>query len=145
MESDRIRRQAWRSPPLHLRIIDTTWILAMKDNEEFIYPDSELQIETPDFEPPYPPFTGVEFLATHTTIDAHPYSVAFGQFLGNGIDPDTANLLAFGENRFDLISNDFDDPLRQRATRIYDRLEDMDYWRDSGTTDRQPENFSFGE
>ncbi|MBE9105522.1 hypothetical protein IQ229_11380, partial [Nostoc cf. edaphicum LEGE 07299] len=34
----------------------------------------------------YPPFTGTEFLATHSTIDDHPYSAAFGQFLGNGID-----------------------------------------------------------
>ncbi|MHC5914684.1 MAG: hypothetical protein ACYTXE_27660 [Nostoc sp.] len=76
----------------------------------------------------YPPFTGTEFLATHSTIDDHPYSAAFGQFLGNGIDPDIANTLAFGENRFDLISEDFDDPLRQLATRIYSRFEDMGYW-----------------
>ncbi len=76
----------------------------------------------------YPPFTGTEFLATHSTIDDHPYSAAFGQFLGNGIDPDIANILAFGENRFDLISDDFDDPIRQVATRIYSRFEDMGYW-----------------
>ncbi|MHC5862666.1 hypothetical protein [Nostoc sp.] len=76
----------------------------------------------------YPPFTGTEFLATHSTIDDHPYSAAFGQFLGNGIDPDIANTLAFGENRFDLISEDFDDPIRQLATRIYSRFEDMGYW-----------------
>lgn len=76
----------------------------------------------------YPPFTGTEFLATHETIDDHPYSAAFGQFLGNGIDPDIANLLAFGENRFDLISEDFDDPERQLAARIYSRFEEMGYW-----------------
>lgn len=76
----------------------------------------------------YPPCTGTEFLATHSTIDDHPYAAAFGQFLGNGIDPDIANTLAFGENRFDLISDDFDDPLRQLATRIYSRFEDMGYW-----------------
>ncbi len=76
----------------------------------------------------YPPFTGTEFLATHSTIDDHPYSAAFGQFLGNGIDPDIANILAFGENRFDLISDNFDDPIRQVATRIYSRFEDMGYW-----------------
>ncbi len=74
------------------------------------------------------PLTGTEFLATHETIDDHPYSAAFGQFLGNGIDADIANILAFGENRFDLISDDFDDPIRQLATRIYNRFEDMGYW-----------------
>lgn len=76
----------------------------------------------------YPPFTGTEFLATHETIDDHPYSAAFGQFLGNGIDPDIANILAFGSNRFDLISDDFDDPIRQLAARIYNRFEEMGYW-----------------
>ncbi len=76
----------------------------------------------------YPPFTGTEFLATHETIDDHPYAAAFGQFLGNGIDADIANILAFGCNRFDLISEDFDDPIRQLATRIYSRFEDMGYW-----------------
>ncbi len=76
----------------------------------------------------YPPFTGTEFLATHETIDDHPYSAAFGQFLGNGIDADIANTLAFGSNRFDLISDDFDDPIRQLAARIYNRFEEMGYW-----------------
>ena len=76
----------------------------------------------------YPPFTGTEFLATHSTIDDHPYSAAFGQFLGNGIDPDIANILAFGSKRFDLISDDFVDPIRQLATRIYSRFEEMGYW-----------------
>ena len=86
-------------------------------------------LSTPQFESEdYPPFTGTEFLATHETIDDHPYSAAFGQFLGNGIDADIANILAFGENRFDLISDDFDDPVRQLATRIYSRFEDMGYW-----------------
>ncbi|WP_230966506.1 hypothetical protein [Nostoc commune] len=86
-------------------------------------------LSTPIFESEdYPPFTGTEFLATHETIDDHPYSAAFGQFLGNGIDPDIANTLAFGENKFDLISEDFDDPVRQLATRIYSRFEEMGYW-----------------
>ncbi|MHC5854475.1 hypothetical protein [Nostoc sp.] len=83
----------------------------------------------------YPPFTGTEFLATHETIDDHPYSAAFGQFLGNGIDPDIANTLAFGENRFDLISDDFDDPVRQLATRIYSRFEEMGYWDEAPESD----------
>ena len=86
-------------------------------------------LSTPIFESEdYPPFTGTEFLATHSTIDDHPYSAAFGQFLGNGIDADIANILAFGSNRFDLISDDFDDPVRQLATRIYNRFEEMGYW-----------------
>jgi len=76
----------------------------------------------------YPPNTCTEFLATHETIDDHPYSAAFGQFLGNGIDPDIANTLAFGEKRFDLISDDFDDPVRQLAARIYSRFSEMGYW-----------------
>lgn len=75
-----------------------------------------------------PPLTGTEFLATLSTIDDHPFSAAFGQFLGNGIDPDIANILAFGEKRFDLISEDIDDPTRQLATRIYYRFEQMNYW-----------------
>jgi len=90
--------------------------------------DSPLTEPYFDTESPYPPFTGTEFLATHSTIDDHPYAAAFGQFLGNGIDPDIANILAFGSNRFDLISEDFDNPLRQLATRIYSRFEDMGYW-----------------
>ena len=85
-------------------------------------------LSTPIFESEdYPRFTGTEFLATHSTIDDHPYSAAFGQFLGNGIDADIANTLAFGSNRFDLISDDFDDPVRQLATRIYSRFEEMGY------------------
>ncbi|WP_242059349.1 hypothetical protein [Nostoc foliaceum] len=93
-------------------------------------------LSTPIFESEdYPPFTGTEFLATHKTIDDHPYSAAFGQFLGNGIDADIANILAFGEKRFDLISEDFDDPVRQLATRIYSRFEDMDYWDEAPSDD----------
>jgi predicted membrane-bound spermidine synthase len=41
---------------------------------------------------------------------------------------DIANILAFGSKRFDLISDDFDDPIRQLATRIYSRFEEMGYW-----------------
>lgn len=104
--------------------------------------DSETWARQEPTEEQWPPFTGTEFLATHNTIDDHPYSAAFGQFLGNGIDPNTANLLAFGENRFDLISNDFDDELRQRATRIYSRFADMGYWDESGETDRQPSGWN---
>jgi len=72
--------------------------------------------------------SGTEYLATHETIDQHPYAAAFGQFLGNGIDADTANILALGSDQFDLISQDFNDPLRQRATRIFRRFEEMGYW-----------------
>jgi hypothetical protein len=93
-------------------------------------------LSTPIFESEdYPPFTGTEFLATHETIDDHPYAAAFGQFLGNGIDLDIANTLAFGENRFDLISEDFDDPVRQLATRIFSRFEEMGYWDEVSESD----------
>lgn len=113
--------------------------------EPIVTPDPlvGLSFDAEEEEEPYPPFTGQEFIDTHDTIDDHPYAVAFGQFLGNGVDPDTANLLAFGDNRFDLISDDFDDPLRQTATRIYGRLEDLDYWSESGETDSEPEKFTF--
>ena len=111
--------------------------------------ETSLDIEpvNPDVEESfdYPTFTGTEFLATHSSIDEHPYAVAFGQFLGNGIDPDTANLLAHGQNRFDLISDDFDSPLRQRATRIYDRFVEMNYWPDDDESGHEPENFTWGE
>lgn len=72
--------------------------------------------------------SGTEYLATHQTIDDHPYAAAFSQFLGNGIDPDIANILALGSDDFDLISKDFNDPLRQRAMRIFRRFEEMGYW-----------------
>jgi hypothetical protein len=51
--------------------------------------------------------------------------------LGLGLDADIANILAFGENRFDLISDDLDHPLRQQAFEIYDRLCFMNYWAES--------------
>ncbi|MBD2388038.1 hypothetical protein [Cylindrospermum sp. FACHB-282] len=84
----------------------------------------------------YPAFTGEEFLTTHDTIDEHPYAVAFGEFLDNGIDPDTANLLAFGENRFDLISDDLNDPLRQTAFKIFDLFAKAGYWSESGESEQ---------
>ena len=79
----------------------------------------------------FPPYSGHEFLATHASIDEHDYPLAFGQFLKLGLDPDIANILAFGENRFDLISGDIDDPFRSSAFEVYDRLCEMDYWTDS--------------
>ena len=79
----------------------------------------------------FPPYTGHEFLATHDTIDSHDYSLAFGQFLALGLDADIANILAFGENRFDLISSNIDDPLRQAAFEVFDRMSEMNYWSDS--------------
>lgn len=79
----------------------------------------------------FPPYSGHEFLATHGSIDEHDYSLAFGQFLALGLDADIANILAFGENRFDLISDDWDNPLRQQAFAVYDRLAESGYWADS--------------
>jgi hypothetical protein len=79
----------------------------------------------------FPPYSGHEFLESHDSIDEHDYPLAFGQFLGLGLDADIANILAFGENRFDLISSDIDDPLRQQAFEVYDRLSEMNYWSDS--------------
>jgi len=96
-------------------------------------------LSTPLESEDYPPFTGTEFLATHETIDDHPYSAAFGQFLGNGIDADTANILAFGFNRFDLISENLSDPLRLVAMRIYSRFEEIGYW------DKKPEVEGFAK
>ena len=91
----------------------------------------------------YPPFTGQEFIDNHDTIDEHPYSCAFGQFLGNGIPADAANELAFGLNSLHLISDDYEDPVRVRAHNIFEQFNDMGYWRDSGETDSEPENFTF--
>jgi hypothetical protein len=84
-----------------------------------------------DSEERFPPYSGHEFLATHESVDEHDYPVAFGQFLALGLDADIANILAFGENRFDLISPNIDDPLRQKAFEVYDRLCEADYWADS--------------
>ena len=99
-------------------------------------------------EPIYPPFTGTEYLATYETIEDHRYSVAFGQFLGNGIHEDTANELAFGlHNAISQISDDPFHPLRLRAVDIFDRLNEMNYWEFSSEEDgdRQPDNFVFTE
>ena len=76
----------------------------------------------------YPPYTGHEFLASEESIDQHHYAKAFEQFLALGLDADIANILAFGENRFDLISPDIDNPHRMAAFEVYDRLCEMGYW-----------------
>ena len=101
-----------------------------------------------DHEPQYPPFTGTEYVEAYETIDDHPYSVAFGQFLGNGIHPDTANELAFGlHNAIAQISDDPFDPLRVTAVNIFDRFAEMNYWEFSAAEDgdREPENFVYSE
>lgn len=99
-------------------------------------------------EPIYPPFTGTWFIENHSSIDSHPYAVAFGQFLGNGIHEDTANELAFGlHSAISQISDDPFDPLRMRALDIFDRLNEMGYWEFSAEEDgdREPDNFVFTE
>lgn len=99
-----------------------------------------------DEEEIYPPFTGTEFIANNETIDAHPYAVAFGQFLGNGIHQDTANELAFGlHSAISQISDDPYDELRVRAVNIFDRLNEMNYWELSGEEYHEPANFLFTE
>ena len=68
----------------------------------------EADIQTlnePPFET-YPPFTGTEFLATHLTIDEHPYSVAFGQFLGNVATNDIILVNVGGSNAQTSIVTD---------------------------------------
>ncbi len=81
-----------------------------------------------DSEERFPPYSGHEFLATHESADEHDYPLAFEQFLALELDADIANILAWGENRFDLISDNIEDPLRQQAFEIYDRLCEMGYW-----------------
>ena len=101
-----------------------------------------------DEEPIYPPFTGTWFIENYPTIDHHQYAVAFGQFLGNGIHPDTANELAFGlHNAITQISDDPFDELRVRAVNIFDRLNEMNYWEFSAEEDgdRQPDGFIYTE
>ena len=114
--------------------------------EQMIQDDLEA-LSTPVFEDeeePYPPFTGEEYIANHETIDDHPYAVAFGQFLGNGIDPDAANELAFGlHDAITQISDDPFDDTRVKAVNIFDRFNEMDYWRDSGKTDSEERKFYF--
>lgn len=99
-------------------------------------------------EPAYPPFTGTWFVDNHSSIDSHPYSVAFGQFFGNGIHADAANELAFGlHSAISQISDDPFNELRVRAVNIFDRLNEMNYWEFSALEDgdRQPDNFVFTE
>ena len=115
---------------------------ALTIGEPIVTPDPLIGLFEEE-EEPYPPFTGTEYVANNDTIDNHPCAAAFGQFLGNGIDPDAANELAFGINSLHLISDDYEDPLRVRAHNIFERFNDMNYWRDSGETDREPEDFTF--
>ena len=87
-------------------------------------------------ETPIPPFSGEEFCANYVSIDEHPYATAFGQFLGNGIEPNIANELAFGiHSAIANISDDYTDPLRVKAVNIFDRFTDMGYWGNSEETD----------
>jgi hypothetical protein len=107
-----------------------------------------MSLEFVEEEPVYPPFTGTEFIANNETIDSHPYAVAFGQFLGNGIHEDTANELAFGlHSAISQISDDPFDELRVRAVNIFDRLSEMNYWEFSSQEDgdHQPNDFVFVE
>ena len=109
-------------------------------------PEEEARSLWQDAEEPFPPFTGEEFIENHVSIDDHPYATAFGQFLGNGIDPDTANELAFGiHSAITDISEDYENPLRQRAVNIFDRFLDMGYWADSEDSEREPEDFSIND
>lgn len=89
--------------------------------------DYEYQVSE-DSEERFPPYSGHEFCLTHRSIDEHDYPLAFGQFLGLGLDADVANILAFGENRFDLISSDIEHPLRQSAFKLFNYLVQMNYW-----------------
>jgi hypothetical protein len=93
--------------------------------------ETMIQEDLDSFELEIPPFTGEDFLNTHSSIDDHPYAAAFGQFLGNGIDPNTANELAFGiHSAITQISDDYDNPLRRKAVDIYDRFSEIGYWED---------------
>lgn len=63
----------------------------------------------------------------------HPFPIAFKHFHQTiGLDPEEAHLLACGENRFDLISDDFDNEKRVYASKFYDWLLNEDYWESSG-------------
>lgn len=129
-------RKPWLTSAIELLEIQQAHLKNDGDEEDYLntlHSVSDPSLEEEEI--PFPPFTGEEFIANHETIDSHPYAVAFGQFLGNGIDPNTANLLAFGINCVDLISDDIDDPNRQTASRIFGFFEDIDYWRDSEDCD----------
>ncbi len=135
-----LRRRQFRAenPKVWNQMIedDLIFLAEHKTNQNPLVADEE--------ETPYPPFTGTEYVASHETIDAHPYSFAFGQFLGNGIEPDTANELAFGQHSaISRISNDPNDDTRVRAVNIFDRLNDMGYWRESGERGKEPDSFTF--
>lgn len=106
----------------------------------------ELWEDAVGLEEPYPPFTGLEFIDNHETIDDHPYATGFGQFLGNGIDANVANELAFGiHSVIANISSDYTDPLRVKAANIFDRLTEMGYWADSLESDSEPNGFHFDD
>lgn len=111
------------------------WDAMIRDDLNALSVDTE--------EEPYPPFTGQEFIDNHETIEDHPYAFAFSQLLGRGVPANTANELAFGINNLHEISDDIDDPLRMSAWQVYDYCCENDYWRNSGETDQEPENFNF--
>lgn len=69
----------------------------------------------------------------------HPYPVAFKHFHETiGLDPEEAHLLACGERRFDLISDNLNDEKRVLAANFYCWLEEQEYWGLSELVEYEP-------
>ena len=81
--------------------------------------------------------TGRDYVKDKTL--QHPFPVAFKHFHQTiGLDPEEAHLLACGENRFELISDNFDDGKRALASKFYDWLIEHNYWKLSGIVEYDP-------
>ena len=82
--------------------------------------------------------TGRDYVKDKTL--QHPFPVAFKHFHQTiGLDPEEAHLLACGENRFELISEDFENEKRVLASKFYDYLIEQDYWGLSEVMDFEPD------
>ena len=75
--------------------------------------------------------TGMDYIKDKSL--KHPFPTLFKHFHKTiGLEPEEAHLLACGENRFDLISDDFDNEKRVYASKFYDWLLEHDCWESSG-------------
>lgn len=56
------------------------------------------------------------------------YKIALFKFLNIGLRRDVAEILASGHNRFDLVSPDWNNPVRQKAFEIWDEFYQQGLW-----------------
>lgn len=76
----------------------------------------------------YDTYDQYECLQEQAESASTPYGYAYQKFLNLGLEASVAMILATGHNRFDLISDDWDNPVRMAAFKVYDDLAEANYW-----------------